>query len=495
MSASSDQALLSSVPTGLFIGGAWVAAHSAKTFEVIDPAHGTVLLEVADAGPQDGAAALAAAHAAQDSWGRTAPRARAEILRRAFALVTERAEDFARLITLEMGKPLAESRGEVAYGAEFLRWFSEEAPRISGRYSTAPDGANRLLVRKRPVGPSLLITPWNFPLAMATRKIAPAVAAGCTMVLKPAELTPLTSMLFAQLMTEAGLPDGVLNVITTTQPGEVTGPLIADTRLRKLSFTGSTAVGRRLLAQASDQVLRVSMELGGNAPLIVCEDADIEEAVSGAITAKMRNGGEACVAANRILVHRDVAEEFTRSFAARMESFVMGPGNEDGTTLGPLIDERSRDKVAGMVADAAKAGATVVTGGTVPQGAGYFYPATVLTGVTPGMAIVQDEIFGPVAPIVVFDDDAEAVRVANATPYGLVAFVFTRDLDRAFRYSERLESGMIGLNTGVVSNPAAPFGGVKASGLGREGGVEGIEEYLETIYIGIRDPFASEVSD
>ena len=493
MSAGTDQALLASVPTGLLIGGAWVAAHGDKTFEVVDPANGTVLLEVADAGPEDGAAALAAAHTVQETWGSTAPRARAEILRRAFTLVTDRAEDFARLITLEMGKPLAESRGEVAYGAEFLRWFSEEAPRISGRYSTAPDGANRLLVRKRPVGPSLLITPWNFPLAMATRKIAPAVAAGCTMVLKPAELTPLTSMLLAQVMTEAGLPNGVLNVIPTTDPGEVTGPLIADERLRKLSFTGSTAVGRRLIAQAADQVLRVSMELGGNAPLIVCEDADIEEAVAGAITAKMRNGGEACVAANRILVHRDVAEEFTKSFVTRMESFVLGPGTEAGTTLGPLIDARSRDKVAGLVADATRAGATVVTGGSVPAGDGYFYPATVLTGVTAGMAIGQDEIFGPVAPIVVFDDDAEAIQVANATPYGLVAFVFTRDLDRAFRYSERLESGMIGLNTGVVSNPAAPFGGVKASGLGREGGAEGIEEYLETVYIGIRDPFASEV--
>lgn len=494
MMSATDETLLAAVPTGLLVDGEWIDATAGRTFEVVDPAHGTLLLEVADAAPQDGLRALAAAHRVQESWGRSAPRARAEILRRAFTLVTERAEDFARLITLEMGKPLAESRAEVAYGAEFLRWFSEEAPRISGRYSTAPDGGNRLLVRKRPVGPSLLITPWNFPLAMATRKVAPAVAAGCTMILKPAELTPLTSMLFAQLMQEAGLPAGVLNVVPTTGPGEMTGPLIADNRLRKLSFTGSTAVGRRLMSQAADQVLRISLELGGNAPLIVCEDADVDEAVTGAIAAKMRNGGEACVAANRILVHRAVLDDFTRAFVARMEDFVTGPGTEASTTLGPLIDERSRQKVAAMVAEATSQGATVVIGGTVPEGQGYFYPATVLTGVTADMTIVQDEVFGPVAPIVAFDDDAEAVRVANATPYGLVAFVFTRDLDRALRYSERLECGMIGLNTGVVSNPAAPFGGVKASGLGREGGAEGIEEYLETVYVGIRDPFASEAT-
>jgi succinate-semialdehyde dehydrogenase / glutarate-semialdehyde dehydrogenase len=490
----SDDALLASVPTGLFIDGAWVEAAGGDTFEVVDPARGTTLLRVADAGPQDGAAALAAAHRAQESWGRTAARARAEILRRAFDLVTDRAEEFARLITLEMGKPLAESRAEVAYGAEFLRWFSEEAPRIGGRYSTAPDGANRLLVRKRPVGPSLLITPWNFPLAMATRKIAPALAAGCTAVLKPAELTPLTSLLLTQVLVEAGVPAGVVNVVPTTRPAEVTGPLIADDRLRKLSFTGSTEVGRRLIAQAADQVLRVSMELGGNAPFIVCADADVEEAAAGAIVAKMRNGGEACVAANRILVHRSVAEDFAKSFTARMEAFVPGPGTEPGTTLGPLIDESARAGVAALVSGAVDAGARLLTGGTVPDGDGYFYPPTVLTDVTPDMAIAQQEIFGPVAPILVFDDDDEAVRLANATPYGLVAFVYTRDLDRALRFSERLESGMVGVNTGVISNPAAPFGGVKASGLGREGGAEGIEEYLETVYVGIRDPFATAVS-
>ena len=486
-----DTALLETVPTGLLIDGAWVDASEGRTFDVLDPARGTRLLQVADAGPADGAAALAAAHRAQQSWGSTAPRVRAEVLRRAFEMVTDRAEDFARLITLEMGKPLAESRGEVAYGAEFLRWFSEEAPRISGSYSQAPDGANRLLVRRRPVGPSLLITPWNFPLAMATRKIAPALAAGCTTLLKPAELTPLTSLLLAQVMVDAGVPAGVLNVVPTTRPAELTGPLLSDDRLRKLSFTGSTAVGRRLIAQAADQVLRVSMELGGNAPFIVCADADVEAAVAGAITAKMRNGGEACVAANRILVHRSVAEEFTAAFVAQMENFVPGPGTEPGTTLGPLIDERARAGVAALVDSAVAAGAGLATGGTVPSGDGWFYPATVLTDVTPEMAIGREEIFGPVAPILLFDDDDEAVRMANGTPYGLVAFVYTRDLDRALRFSEQLETGMIGLNTGVVSNPAAPFGGVKASGLGREGGAEGIEEYLETVYIGIRDPFAT----
>jgi succinate-semialdehyde dehydrogenase/glutarate-semialdehyde dehydrogenase len=492
MSGADTEALLVSVPTGVYVDGAWRAASDGRTFDIEDPATGTILLAVADATPDDGLAALDAAHRAQESWGRSAPRARAEILRRAFELVTARSEDFARLITLEMGKPLAESRAEVAYGAEFLRWFSEEAPRISGRYATAPDGANRLIVRKRPVGPCLLITPWNFPIAMATRKIAPAIAAGCTMVLKPAELTPLTSLLLTEVMAEAGLPPGVLNVLPTTSPGEVTGPLLGDPRLRKLSFTGSTAVGRRLIAQAADQVLRVSMELGGNAPFIVCEDADIDAAVEGALVAKMRNGGEACVAANRILVHRSVAERFTAAFTERMAGFVTGPGTESGTTLGPLIDERSRHKVADLVGAAVAAGATVTTGGEVPGGAGWFYPATVLTGVTPDMGLVQQEIFGPVAPVMVFDDEDEAVRLANASEYGLVAFVYTRDLDRALRLSERLEAGMLGLNTGVVSNPAAPFGGVKASGMGREGGAEGIEEYLETVYIGVRDPFAGQ---
>lgn len=487
-----DDRLPAGLATGLFVDGAWRDATGGRRFDVADPATGAVLTTVADAGPEDGAAALDAADRAQESWGRTPARQRAEILRRAFELVTARTDEFARLITLEMGKPLAESRAEVAYGAEFLRWFSEEAPRISGRYAEAPDGVNRLLVRRRPVGPCLLVTPWNFPIAMATRKVAPAIAAGCTMILKPADLTPLTALLLTDVLAEAGLPAGVLNVLPTTDPGALTAPLIADPRLRKLSFTGSTAVGRRLLAQASEQVLRVSMELGGNAPFIVCEDADLDAAVEGAVTAKMRNGGEACVAANRILVHRSVADEFGKRLGERLAGFVAGSGLEPTTTLGPLIDDRARRKVAGLVDDAVAAGAALVTGGVVPDGPGWFYPATVLTGVSPDMTIAQEEIFGPVAPLLVFDDDAEAVRLANATEYGLVAFVYTRDLDRALRYSERVETGMLGVNTGVVSNPAAPFGGVKASGLGREGGAEGIDEYLETVYVGIRDPFATD---
>lgn len=491
MSMESVYDLRERLPTGLLIDGAWVPAQDGRTLDVIDPSTGDVILAVADAGPVDGLAALAAAQNAQASWGASAPRTRAEILRHAFEAVMDRADDFARLISWEMGKPLAESRGEVAYGAEFLRWFSEEAPRISGRYATAPDGGNRLLVNKRPVGPSLLITPWNFPLAMATRKIGPAIAAGCTVVLKPAEATPLTALLLTQILHEVGVPPGVLNVITTSQPAEVTGPLIADPRLRKISFTGSTPVGRHLMEQASQQVLRVSMELGGNAPLIVCADADLDEAVAGAIAAKMRNGGESCVAANRILVDRSIEREFTEALAKRMSEFVVGPGLDPKSTLGPLIDERARDSIVHKVAQATELGARVVVGGEAPKSEGYFYPATVLANVTTDMAIVSEEIFGPVATVMAFDKDDEAIRLANATPFGLVAFVFTRDLDRALRLSEQLEAGMVGINTGVISNPAAPFGGVKSSGLGREGGFEGIEEFLETVYIGIRDPFAT----
>ena len=493
MTAAREAELLASLPTGLFIGGQWRAAHSGATFPVHDPATGEVLAHVADAAVEDGAAALDAAASAQAAWAATAPRERGEILRRAFELVTARAEDFALVMTLEMGKPLAESRAEVAYGAEFLRWFSEEAPRISGRYATAPDGRNRLLVAKRPVGPSLLITPWNFPLAMATRKVAPALAAGCTSVLKPAALTPLTALLFAEVLREAGVPDGVVNVIPTTRAGAVTGPLIADPRLRKLSFTGSTEVGRRLIADAAHQVLRVSMELGGNAPLLVFEDADLDAAVEGALLAKLRNGGEACVAANRFHVHESVAEEFTARLIERMAGYVNERGTEPASTLGPLVDASTREKVAELVAGAVEDGARVALGGTVPNGQGYFYPATVLVDVPKDARILREEIFGPVAPITTFRDEDEAVRLANASEYGLVCFAFTRDLDRALRLAERLETGMLGLNTGLVSNPAAPFGGVKQSGIGREGGFEGIDEYLETTYIGIADPFAGSV--
>ena len=485
-----EQDLLAQVPTGLLINGQWRDASTGKQFAVEDPATGQTLLKIADASAEDGAAALDAAVAAQAGWAATAPRERAEILRRAFELVTERAEDFALLMTLEMGKPLAEARGEVTYGAEFLRWFSEEAVRSHGRYLISPDGKNRIMVNKKPVGPCLLITPWNFPLAMATRKVAPAVAAGCTMVLKPAALTPLTSSLFARVMEEAGLPAGVLNVVHTSDAGGVTGPLIKDSRLRKLSFTGSTAVGRSLLAAASEKVLRTSMELGGNAPLLVFEDADLELAVTGALTAKLRNMGEACTAANRLIVHESIAAEFAAKLSERMSGTITGRGTEDATTLGPLIDQKSRDKVHSLVSAAVEDGATTLTGGAPVEGPGYFYQPTVLTNVPAGSRILQEEIFGPVAPIVTFRTEDEAVALANDTEYGLIAYVFTTDLNRGLRMGERLETGMMGLNAGVISNAAAPFGGVKQSGLGREGGSEGIEEYLSTQYIGIADPFA-----
>lgn len=483
-----EEALLASVPTGLLINGEWRAAASGKTFDVEDPATSKVLLKLADAGVQDGAAALDAAVAAASEWAATAPRVRAEILRRGFEMVMARADDFALLMTLEMGKPLAESMGEVKYGAEFLRWFSEEATRSFGRYSGNPEGTQQILVQKKPVGPCLLITPWNFPLAMATRKIAPAIAAGCTMVLKPANLTPLSSQLFAQVMLDAGLPDGVLNVIATSTAGAVTGPLIQDPRLRKLSFTGSTPVGRRLLQDASTNVLRTSMELGGNAPFLVFEDADLDAAVEGAMAAKMRNMGEACTAANRFLVHESVAGEFAEKFAAKMGAMTLGRGTEPDTKVGPLIDSKSREKVHSLVSDALADGATAVVGGAAVDGPGYFYQPTVLTGVKPGARILGEEIFGPVAPIVTFKNEDEAVEMANASEYGLVAYVFTKDYARGLRMADRIETGMMGLNAGVISNAAAPFGGVKQSGLGREGGLEGIAEYQYTQYVGMPNP-------
>jgi succinate-semialdehyde dehydrogenase / glutarate-semialdehyde dehydrogenase len=482
--------LLASVPTDLFIGGKWRPAAGGAKFDVEDPSTGEVLLSIADAQPEDGKAALDAAAAAQADWAKTPPRERGEILRRAFEAVTARAEDFALLMTLEMGKPLPEARGEVTYGAEFLRWFSEEAVRAFGRYAVAPDGKSRLLVTKKPVGPCLLITPWNFPLAMATRKIAPAIAAGCTMVLKPANLTPLTSLLFAKVLEEAGLPAGVLNVVQTSTAGEVTGPLIKDSRLRKLSFTGSTPVGRQLIKDSADMVLRTSMELGGNAPFVVFEDADLDAAVAGAMAAKLRNMGEACTAANRFIVHESIAAEFSRKFAEKMGEMTVGRGTEDATKVGPLIDAKSRDKVHSLVSSAVSAGAEAVIGGAPVDGPGYFYQPTVLRNVAPDSPILQEEIFGPVAPITTFRTEDEAVALANNTEYGLVSYVFTKDLNRGLRMGERIESGMMGLNAGVISNAAAPFGGVKQSGLGREGGIEGIEEYLDTQYIGIADPYA-----
>ncbi|GAB2710101.1 succinate-semialdehyde dehydrogenase/glutarate-semialdehyde dehydrogenase [Microbacterium marinum] len=479
---SAETDLLARVPAQLFIGGEWVDAARGATFAVHDPSTGEVVREIADASPEDGIRALDAAVAAQDAWAATAPRERGEILRRAFELVQEHKEDLALLMTLEMGKPLAESRGEVAYGGEFLRWFSEEAVRISGRYGTNPEGTGRIVVSQRPVGPSFFITPWNFPLAMATRKIAPALAAGCTVVVKPAELTPLTTLFFVRLLAEAGVPAGVVNVVTTTSSGEVSAPIIADPRLRKLSFTGSTPVGQKLIAQAAEGVLRVSMELGGNAPFVVFEDADLDKAVEGAMLAKFRNIGQACTAANRFIVHESVAAEFARRVTERVEAMRVGRGTEDGVQIGPLIDDRAVAKATELVADAVERGARVLVGGNAVEGRGSFYEPTVVEGVVPGSAILREEIFGPVLAISTFSDEDEAVRLANDTEYGLVSYVFTESLSRGHRMIDRLETGMMGLNVGVVSNAAAPFGGVKQSGVGREGGLEGIHEYLSVKY-------------
>ncbi|MEO5666407.1 MAG: NAD-dependent succinate-semialdehyde dehydrogenase [Nocardioides sp.] len=480
-----EEKVVSSVPSGLFIGGAWRPAETGATFAVEDPSTGRVLAQVADASPADGMQALEAAAKAQASWAAVPPRERSDILRRAYDLLLERKEDLALLMTLEMGKPLAEARGEVVYAAEFFRWFSEEAVRIDGGFTTAPNGEGRLLMMKEPVGPCLLITPWNFPMAMGTRKIGPAVAAGCTMVVKPAEQTPLSLLALAGIMQEAGLPDGVLNVVTTSNPAPMMEPMIRDGRARKLSFTGSTAVGRKLLEQCADQVMRTSMELGGNAPFLVFEDADLDVAIEGAIQAKMRNIGEACTAANRFYVHSSVADEFARRLGERMAALPIGRGVEDGVVVGPLIDAAARDKVASLVDDAVRRGAEVVVGGASLDGEGYYYPPTVLTNVPEDAVMRHEEIFGPVAPIATFETEEEAIAAANDTDFGLACYVFTRDLDRAFRVCERLETGMIGLNQGMVSNPAAPFGGVKHSGLGREGGRVGIEEFLETKYVAI----------
>jgi succinate-semialdehyde dehydrogenase/glutarate-semialdehyde dehydrogenase len=480
MSDASEAALLSTVPTGLFLAGEWVDAAASATFDVRDPATGAVIRTIADADADDGLRALDAAVAAQESWAATAPRVRSEILRRAFDLVQQRKEDLALLMTLEMGKPLAESRAEVAYGGEFLRWFSEEAVRVSGRYGSNPEGTGRMIVSQRPVGPALLITPWNFPLAMATRKIAPALAAGCTVVVKPAGLTPLTTLLFATILAQAGVPAGVVNVVTTTRSGDVSAAIMADPHLRKLSFTGSTQVGQALLAQAADGVLRVSMELGGNAPFVVFEDADLAAAVEGAMAAKFRNIGEACTAANRFIVHESLAAEFTARVSARVAALTVGRGTDDGIEIGPLIDEHAVAKASSLVADAVARGATVHTGGAVLRGT--FFEPTVISGVPAGAEILRQEIFGPVLAISTFADEDEAVRLANDTEYGLVSYVFTRDLARGHRMIDRLETGMMGLNVGVVSNAAAPFGGVRQSGLGREGGPEGIHEYLATKY-------------
>jgi len=477
--------VVGAVPTNLFVGGEWRPGSGGGEIEVEDPSTGETIARVADATPADGDAALAAAVAAQADWAATSPRDRGEILRKAFEIITERADDIALLMTLENGKALKDAKAEVTYGAEFFRWFSEEAVRISGRWSTAPNGATRLLTMRQPVGPCLFITPWNFPLAMGTRKIGPAIAAGCTMVVKPARSTPLTMLVLADILTEAGLPDGVLNVVTTSTTGKVIEPLIRDPRLRKLSFTGSTEVGRSLVEQSAEQLLRVSMELGGNAPFVVFGDADVEKAVDGAMVAKMRNGGEACTAANRFLVHESIAADFEAEMASRMEALTVGRGSDDGVDVGPLVDADTLDKVSELVDDAVERGAAVRTGGKRVGDRGYFYAPTVLGSVPDDARLLREEIFGPVAPITTFATDDEAVAGANATEFGLVSYVYTNDLTRALTVCERLETGMVGLNQGIVSNPAAPFGGVKHSGFGREGGAEGIDEYLETKYVGI----------
>ena len=487
---TSEAELLAGVPEGLFINGVWRDAASGRTFDVVDPATGKTIKQIADAGVDDGRAAMDAAVGAAPGWARTPARERGELLRRTFDLVQKRKDEIALLMTLEMGKPLAEAAGEVTYGGEFLRWFSEEAVRITGRYGINPEGTGRMIVSKHPVGPCFLITPWNFPLAMATRKMAPALAAGCTLVIKPAALTPLTTSYVVQLLIEAGLPEGVVNVVNTTRSGEVSEPIIADPRLRKLSFTGSTPVGRRLIEQSAQNVLRTSMELGGNAPFLVFDDADLDAAVKGALLAKFRNIGQACTAANRFIVHASVAEEFTERMTAAVADMKIGRGTEDGVQIGPLIDEKAVDKAATLVADAVDRGATLRIGGSALDGEGTFFAPTVVGDVQPGSSILREEIFGPVVSVVSFESEDEAVAIANDTEYGLVGYAYTASLARGQRLIESLDTGMMGLNAGVISNAAAPFGGVKQSGIGREGGFEGIGEYLSTKYTMTPDPYA-----
>ena len=485
MDAARESSVLNSVPKGLFIGGEWRSASGDTGFPVVDPATEQTLCEVADATIDDAQAALDAAAAAQSDWAATPPRERSEILRRAYERLNEHTEELGLLMTLEMGKPLAESKAEVSYAAEFFRWFAEEAVRIDGRWSRNPAGSGRLLTMRQPVGPCLLITPWNFPIAMGTRKIGPAIAAGCTMVVKPAQQTPLSMLLLADLLRDVGLPSGVLNVVPTTKASEVTAPLFDDARLRKVSFTGSTPVGRKLMEQASKHLLRVSMELGGNAPFLVFDDADLDAAVEQAVVAKMRNIGESCVAANRFHVHESVADEFAHRLAERLGSMKVGRGTEEGVEVGPLIDDDQRGKVSDLVTDAVAKGAKVLTGGEPVGDRGFFYAPTVLSGIADDAALLREEIFGPVAPVKTFRTVDEAIAAANASEFGLVAYVFTRDLSRALHVSEALEVGMLGLNKGLVSNPAAPFGGVKESGFGREGGREGIDEYVSVKYVAV----------
>jgi succinate-semialdehyde dehydrogenase/glutarate-semialdehyde dehydrogenase len=483
-----ERAVLEQVPTDLYIRGEWRPASGGGTLAVEDPSTGEELVEVADGQPADAVAALESAAAKQAEWGAHAPRERGEILRRTFERIVERTDELALLMTLEMGKSVAESRAEVTYAAEFMRWFSEEAVRIHGRYMVNTTGKGRILTMRQPVGPCVFVTPWNFPMAMGTRKIAPAIAAGCTMVIKPAKQTPLSMIALAKILEESGLPGGVLNLITTRHSGDVIEPLLRDPRTRKLSFTGSTEVGRTLIEQSAHQVLRVSMELGGNAPFLVFEDADLDAAVDGAVLAKMRNVGEACTAANRFHVHESIATEFSQRLADRLGVMKVGRGTDPGVEVGPLIDEDQRQKVTELVEDARERGARALIGGSSMNGRGYFFEPTVLAGVPEDARVLSEEIFGPVAPVASFSSEEQALAAANRTEYGLVAYVYTRDLNRALRVSEGIETGMVGLNQGVVSNAAAPFGGVKQSGFGREGGFEGIGEYLETKYVAIADP-------
>jgi succinate-semialdehyde dehydrogenase/glutarate-semialdehyde dehydrogenase len=471
------------VPTGLFIDGEWIT--NGRTLPVTNPATEDTLVEITDGTPDDALAAVAAAHRALPGWAATPPRERAECLRKAWALMIERSEAIARLMVLENGKALRDARGEVIYAAEFFRWYAEEAVRIDGAVTTAPSGANRIMVVRQPVGVSVLVTPWNFPAAMATRKIGPALAAGCTVVLKPAKETPLCAFAVADILREAGVPHGVVNVVCTQKAGPLVGAMLADPRVRKLSFTGSTEVGRVLLETAAKTITNCSMELGGNAPFLIFEDADLDAAIEGAFLAKMRNGGEACTAANRFYVHEAVADEFTSRFADRLSKLAVGPGLDAGTDLGPLVNEDTRSKVASLVDSATTGGAQVVTGGRAPDRKGYFYLPTVLRDLPPDAAILGTEIFGPVAPVVRFRDEDDAIRWANDTEYGLVSYLYTADLRRALRVSEALDTGMVGVNRGIVSDPAAPFGGVKQSGLGREGGHDGLLEFTESKYIAV----------
>jgi succinate-semialdehyde dehydrogenase/glutarate-semialdehyde dehydrogenase len=483
--ATQEQSVVDQVAKQLYIGGEWRDASGGETLEVEDPATGETLCEIADGAPEDAKAALDAAVAAQAEWAATSPNERGAILWRAFEALNERADELALLMTLEMGKAIAESKAEIAYAAEFFRWFSGEALRIEGYYKVAGTGAGRVLVMRQPVGPSFLITPWNFPMAMGTRKIGPAIAAGCTMVWKPPQLTPLSAFALTRILEEVGLPGGVLNLITSSSSSAVAEPIIADPRLRKLSFTGSTEVGRKLIAQSADNVLNVSMELGGNAPFLIFDDADLDAAVEGAMIAKLRNVGEACTAANRFHVAGSVADDFANRLAERMGKLRLGRGTEEGVDVGPLINEDQRGKVEDLVEDAVGRGATALVGGSRVDGNGYFFEPTVLGGVPQDARVLKEEIFGPVAPVASFDSEEEAIAAANDTEYGLVAYVFTRDIKRALRVCEGLETGMVGLNQGMVSNAGAPFGGVKQSGIGREGGNEGIDEYLETKYVAV----------